>query len=444
MSGPTTIAFSFAPFGAVLLAAEAIREMRAMGQEYSQALENIKARENKLAAARRDQREALAQRRAAVHTEAERQERRLARLKDICAAFGERAPQVDTLNIRAPSRPADEEHDALMQYAAALHEEVARVQAWLEKTSAALGEKAARVTPAQDAPALDEMLNTYAVQRALLPGLSPLQADCFRETAARILDRLELDTDAVVPRELEDLAREIMLSPSLERAEKLASELRLRVQLYQQEQALRQQDAVTAQNLLEALQDDIPADLREALLTAASGMERLDPATRLSAERLLAAVEELRAKREQEAAAVVLEQSLRDLGYEVDSVENTLFVEGGVIHFQRPGWEDYFVRLRLDPKESTLNVNVVRPRSGEESEARKRLDVLAEDRWCSELPHLLKTLAARGLELKITRHLGAGELPVQVVDPASLPQTRTEEERSHATAPLQRSTPPWI
>lgn len=46
-------------------------------------------------------------------------------------------------------------------------------------------------------------------------------------------------------------------------------------------------------------------------------------------------------------AAIVLEQSLRDLGY---AIEETLFVEGGVAHFQRPEWGDYFVRLRVDPQ----------------------------------------------------------------------------------------------
>ena len=138
----------------------------------------------------------------------------------------------------------------------------------------------------------------------------------------------------------------------------------------------------------------------------------------------------------------LLEQSLRDLGYEVEGVANTLFVDGGVVHFQRQGWENYFVRLRLDPREQTLNFNVVRPRSDEDNAERRRLDTLAEDRWCSEFPRLMKTLEARGLLLKVTRQLGAGELPVQAVDPATLPQARSEEERSRTgAAPLHMKHP---
>jgi hypothetical protein len=36
MSGPTTVAFSFTPLGAVLLAAEALREAQAMSAEYGE------------------------------------------------------------------------------------------------------------------------------------------------------------------------------------------------------------------------------------------------------------------------------------------------------------------------------------------------------------------------------------------------------------------------
>lgn len=140
---------------------------------------------------------------------------------------------------------------------------------------------------------------------------------------------------------------------------------------------------------------------------------------------------------------MVLEQSLRDLGYEVEGVESTLFVDGGIVHFQRRGWENYFVRLRLDPREKTLNFNVVRPRGeAEDSAQRKRLDFLAEDRWCSEFARLQQTLTARGLNLNVTRQLGAGELPVQAVDPATLPQARGEEEQSRTgAAPLQMKRP---
>ena len=108
----------------------------------------------------------------------------------------------------------------------------------------------------------------------------------------------------------------------------------------------------------------------------------------------------------------MLQESLRDLGYEVDDIEATLFVDGGTVHFRRPGWENYFVRLRVDPRERTVNFNVVRARGDEENAERRRLDALAEDRWCAEFPRLMQTLAARGLRTRrdapARRRRGAG------------------------------------
>ncbi len=123
----------------------------------------------------------------------------------------------------------------------------------------------------------------------------------------------------------------------------------------------------------------------------------------------------------QAATATIVRQSLQDLGYQVEEVADTLFVEGGVLHFRRPGWGDYMVRMRIDPRAGTANFNVVRaidPGSNE----RSVLDHVAEDRWCAEFPALLKALALRGVRLDVTRRLEAGELPVQQVERDLLPR----------------------
>lgn len=129
----------------------------------------------------------------------------------------------------------------------------------------------------------------------------------------------------------------------------------------------------------------------------------------------------------QAATALVLEQSLKDLGYQVEDVASTLFVEGGVVHFRKPGWDNYLVRMRVDPKNSTTNFNVIKAVASESNE-RSVLDHLAEDRWCAEFPTLLKTLEARGLQLNVTRRLEAGELPVQMVLQDKLPEFADEEQ----------------
>ncbi|MEW6512774.1 MAG: hypothetical protein AB1443_02100 [Pseudomonadota bacterium] len=204
-------------------------------------------------------------------------------------------------------------------------------------------------------------------------------ATARRVLVARVLERLELAPDAALPPALEALAQQVIAAPSAERAEALVTELRLQVKHHNEARA----DAAAQQQL-------------------------------------------------QEAAAIVLEQSLKDLGYAVEEIEETLFVEGGVAHFQKPGWGDYFIRLRIDPKRNAMNFNVVR--AGTTGEDRAREDMLAEERWCAEFPKLFETLKARGIPITVTRLLQAGEAPVQVVDAASLPARATEE---HHHEPLK-------
>ena len=140
----------------------------------------------------------------------------------------------------------------------------------------------------------------------------------------------------------------------------------------------------------------------------------------------------------QEASAVVLEHTLKDLGYQVEPISETLFVEDGIVHFRRPGWGNYMVRLRIDAKKSHANFNVIRAVEKGENE-RSVLDHIAEDRWCAEFPAFLKALEARGLHLQITRLISAGEYPVQLVEKTRLPQFEEEERMTQKHTPLQRA-----
>ncbi len=190
-----------------------------------------------------------------------------------------------------------------------------------------------------------------------------------------------------VPAELQAVAQELDQTPEPMRAELLATELRRRVQLYAQA----------------ALAEEV-----------------------------------------QRAQALVMEQSLMDLGYQVDGIESTLFVEGGVAHFRKSHWGEYMVRMRVADAGRSINFNVVRAVADEAAaEAPTVQDHLAEDRWCAEFPALLKALAARGMQLDVTRCLEAGELPVQRVRRDQLPQfADAEAETQQSAAPaLARPLP---
>ncbi|MEO8136435.1 MAG: hypothetical protein ABI831_20975 [Betaproteobacteria bacterium] len=140
----------------------------------------------------------------------------------------------------------------------------------------------------------------------------------------------------------------------------------------------------------------------------------------------------------QEATGTIIRQSLKDLGYEVEPVADTLFVEGGVMHFRRPDWGNHMVRMRVDAAARTTNFNVVRAVAPGENE-QSVLDHIAEDRWCAEFPALLKALEARGVRLDVTRRLAAGALPVQLVERDKLPRFADDEALTPVSKPRARS-----
>jgi hypothetical protein len=336
-----------------------------------------------------EERRAEAQRR---QRRAERQQMRTARqagIEKLQQAATERGARLQRLQaawqglggadagIDLPAAPA-EDATALNEHLAALDARIAELETLLAQASGALRDAARADLDELLAAgvAASDQLAAYAAQ-ARLAGATPDDAATRRELVARVLERIELEENEPLPAALDALALQVVQAPTAERAAALATELRLQAQRHNEARA----------------------------------------AARRAAEQA----------RLQEAAAAVLEASLQDLGYAVEEIGETLFVEGGVAHFQRPEWGDYFIRLRIDPQRKAMNFNVVR--AGTAGEDRKREDMLAEERWCGEFPRLFETLKARGIPIAVTRLLQAGEAPVQVVDAASLPARATEERR---------------
>jgi len=155
---------------------------------------------------------------------------------------------------------------------------------------------------------------------------------------------------------------------------------------------------------------------------------------RLRVTRLL---QEARQKALDAATVTVIEQSLKDLGYQVEPIADTLYMEGGMLHFQRAGWGDYMVRMRLDFRQGTANFNVIRA-IDEQGNARSVADHLAEDRWCAEFPALMRALEAQGIQLPVTRRVEPGDLPVQQVPRRLLPSFAEEDATRATITPLAR------
>jgi hypothetical protein len=441
MSGPITAGY-FLMHGLLLLSARALHEARAMKQEFGAVRDQLQRREEELAHARRQQREARLDRLTSMRRRADQQAARLAALISLGDALSTHVPD---LAARIPAHrlvaPVANDDASWTGYVAGLESAVRVMETLLGDAGSDYGAHVrASVATTSSAASIDEVLSAYVLQRQLKPGLDAAQSERYRATAARVLARLDLPKGVSLPAEIEALARNVVLAPSLDRAEALASELRRAVQIERETRAVRDGEINEARTLLELLPDDAPLPLLQALERVAAGVDRFDASLRASLDAFGEAGTAQREQLEQQAAAWVLEESLRDLGYEVEGIEATLFVQGGAVHFRRPGWDNYFVRMRVDADEHTVNFNVVRARGDEETAERRRLDALAEDRWCAEFPKLLQTLAARGLRLDVTRRLGAGDVPVQVVEGASLPRI-VDDEGSHRSTATPRSRP---
>ncbi|MDR0674512.1 MAG: hypothetical protein LBF93_12875 [Zoogloeaceae bacterium] len=439
MSGPKSGEISLAR-GVLLLAARAVSEAREMGAAYEERLAHFRQQE------------------------ADRQQRRQAAIAARAAQMTDLRQAAESLSVRCARLAGLLEDDAVMPAAPkaadlsdwAAH--VARLEAFYDDMRARLLARASvsaakervwtALAEAGDAPDLEGVMTLYLEARRAERGEA--EAASWRAWVEAILARLELSPGEALPARLETLARAVILAKTPARAELLADELRREIKLHRQAEARMAADSARAAKwlatltALEAFTDAEDEDLRLNLQAVVSGLLPLEAATREEARARIAALEADMRERETKAAAAVLEQSLRDLGYRVEEVRDTLFAEGGMVHFQRPGWGGHYVRLRVDAKDRGLNFNVVRARSEAAdpyaASGQKRQDFMAEERWCAEFPRLMATLAARGVEVNVTRRLSAGELPVQEVAADRLPdftQEATPRRKQIKTLPLR-------
>jgi hypothetical protein len=380
MSGPIAATFGL-DAGLAIAAAAAIRAAMVIADGYAAEDERQADISDGRESERQQRRAASLAGRQALADGIAREESRLRRLVSTRDLLAMRLGETATAPAALPARPEATDTPALLAFL----EAVRTLNDSLADELAGLSARSAEAVPAADlsalvaaAPTVAQQLAAFEAQLHLSRRVSAAVAAERRAQVERILARAAIAEGAGLPEDLELLAAELMGTLSAERAETLASELRLRVARYN--------EAATA-----------------------------------------------------EAAALVLEQSLKDLGYAVDGIGETLFVEGGVAHFQKAGWNDYFVRLRVDAGRGSLNFNVVR--AGTAGEDRRHEDLLAEERWCAEFPRLQATLAARGIAVDVTRMLGAGEVPVQVVPAASLPEQAGEDKRRQITHPKAMQRP---
>ena len=379
----------------------AYREERA-ADEREQARRDAAARREEERRAREQERE-QAEHAAALLQRAKSQERRLERARTLAEEARRRFPKVAIDVPALPAAPADTtDPEAIQRYidaidaSARLVEERVRSQAVRAAANQGLDEwmKAIETTVDAQPRTAADLLAIYADQVRALQAPNAAKSMDRRATAERILGRLAALDDGAVPPELDALMRKLIEAESDSRAEMLALELRGQVQRLNE--AREQADAAAAEN------------------------------------------------RKREMAGILVAEVLSDLGYEVEPIAETLFVSGGVAHFQRAEWGDYYVRMRVDPATRNVNFNMVRASTATDppDAVQRRRDEEMEASWCAGIPKLLAELAARGIDTRKLRELDAGAVPVQVVSPESIDAgLRQKDEAPAVTAPRQMARP---
>lgn len=130
--------------------------------------------------------------------------------------------------------------------------------------------------------------------------------------------------------------------------------------------------------------------------------------------------------------ANILAESLKEMDYEVGTISDTLFVEGGVTHFRDATWEDnYYVEMAVEPKSKKMDFHMVYTGNTMHTSME---DKKTEDDWCGDFIDLQHILASKGISIEVTNHLGAGEVPVHVVDKdhvkmSVVKESKEEEQR---------------
>lgn len=231
----------------------------------------------------------------------------------------------------------------------------------------------------------------------------------------------------MLPDDMPALFEEFATTASHERAESLAIELQSRARQLRQDMTDREQNARTAAHWVAELTElqgaDSPpfeiAKLRHQLVLVAQGDATLTP-------QLEKSFAHYRDQRQAElgrdahlAAAVVLESTLHELGYATDSIQNTLFAEGGTIHYQRSYWGGYYMQLRLLPSLSQANFSLVRVGQDDPT-----ADAARQAEYCSEenLREIREALEQQGIRLTVKHANEPGAVRVPTIQESDLGQ----------------------
>ncbi len=127
-------------------------------------------------------------------------------------------------------------------------------------------------------------------------------------------------------------------------------------------------------------------------------------------------------------AGEVIQDTLEELGYTVEDGFATLFVEGGVIHFQKSAWSTYHVRLRVNRQADEMRLHMIREEK-DAAQDQQAKDMEMETEWCAEYKELVSVLSDKGIQTEPIKHYVPGAVPVHNIHPADIRMQKVKRRR---------------
>lgn len=338
-------------------------------------------------------------------------------------ASGLRARHGDAISeVRAPTAvPAAGSSSAMAHEAEQLERQAHEVEARLRNE---LGEarKASFISqlasgagaPPSAAAGLDRLVAAAAARAAEAADVHPDERAAIAEECVRVYERLRLDVSEDARSQVEKTLQIALAAAAEDRAPLLVDRLRSTVRAANAAATARQDRVKKVDQLLAGLGDvgEAEEQLRGRLLDERESGRALEVlAAEVDRARATARAQADAEKREADRAHVVtaLDESLRELGYDVQAGFETALAADGSALARRAGWTGHAVRVLLDPTTDELRLHVVR-----DAQELGADNVAREKEFCDDRPALEQALSARGVEIDPQELIEPGVVPVAV------------------------------
>lgn len=185
-----------------------------------------------------------------------------------------------------------------------------------------------------------------------------------------------------------------------------------------------------ARSLIGDLPPDFPDAVKMLLQNVADGKGRMSDQLRGILREAHKAIEDARKKK----AAEILQNTLAGMGYQVEAIKESLFVDGGAIHFRNNAWNDGYC-VNLTVKNERIYFDMQR-----DIECGRAVDEAVEQQWKSEFYKVRDALDKDGIritDLKV--HAEPGKFAVPLVDDIPIETASTEEGRKKRKKSIKKA-----